>query len=251
MNYDDIASEYDRRYALHSYGGIRDTLLAVAGRSSGDRARVLELGCGTGKWLSELARAGFDVAGIDPSAEMLRVGTAHVAGDLQLGHAEQPPWLPETFDVVVCVNALHHFSSPSTAVREAYRVLRRGGAFVSIGLDPHAAPGTWYVYEFFPTTLRDDLERFPPRAQRLDWLRDAGFERVTFGVAERIVSTSTLPDAIAQGTLRQSFTSQLTTLTDAQYSEGIQRIESAAQRDPSFRLRVDLELHSTEAWKPV
>lgn len=33
--------------------------------------RVLEVGCGTGKWLAELVRAGSEVSGIDPSTEML------------------------------------------------------------------------------------------------------------------------------------------------------------------------------------
>jgi ubiquinone/menaquinone biosynthesis C-methylase UbiE len=250
MNYDDVASEYDRRYALHSYSSIRDRLVALVRRAGGDRARALELGCGTGQWLADLAGVGVDVAGIDRSAEMLRVAERRVVADLRLGTAEQLPWPSETFDAVVCVNALHHFEFPLTALREAYRVLRPGAVFISIGLDPHTTPGTWYVYEFFPSALRDDLNRFPSRAARLDWLRDAGFERAVCGLAERIVSSSSFADAILQGTLRRSFTSQLTMLRDEQYIEGMQRIETAANRDPSFRLRVDLELHFTEAWKP-
>ena len=250
MNYDDVATDYDRRYALHSYPGVREALFSVIGHAGGDGVRVLELGCGTGRWLAELERSGCEVAGVDPSAEMLRQAAKRVTGELRLGRAEELPWPAELFDVVVCINALHHFGSPQSALGEAHRVLRRGGGFVSIGLDPHAAAGIWYVYEFFPTTLAHDLQRFPSRAQRIEWLEAAGFHQLAVRVAERLVSTRTLDEALAQGTLEQSFTSQLTELSESQYLEGMKRIRRAAERDPSSRLRVDLELHSTEAWKP-
>ncbi|HEX7181317.1 MAG TPA: methyltransferase domain-containing protein, partial [Thermoanaerobaculia bacterium] len=189
------------------------------------------------------------VAGIDPSPEMLK--RASVNGDVRLGYAEQLPWHDETFDLVICVNALHHFRSPREAIAQAHRVLRPGGGFVSIGLDPGAFAGTWYVYEFFPTALRRDLERFPTREQRLGWLEESGFERINVSVAERIRSTATFQSALAQGILARSFTSQLTHLTDTEYSEGIARIRAAAHHDESFRLVADLELHSTSAWRPA
>jgi ubiquinone/menaquinone biosynthesis C-methylase UbiE len=44
MNYDEVASEFDRRYAVHDFAGIRSTLLGLGGEGT----RVLELGCGSG-----------------------------------------------------------------------------------------------------------------------------------------------------------------------------------------------------------
>ncbi len=115
LDYDDVAADYDRRYQLHAYPGIRQALLEVVGRGrrEGNRVRVLELGCGTAKWLAELASSECDVAGIDPSAEMLRRASARVTGDLRLGDAESLPWSMDEFDVVACVNSLHHFASPA------------------------------------------------------------------------------------------------------------------------------------------
>jgi SAM-dependent methyltransferase len=249
VNYDHVASEYDRRYALHEYPGILRVLLEVANRTNPAPRRVLELGCGTGKWLSELERRGFRVAGIDPSAEMLR--RCPSLGDLRIGHAEQLPWPAGSFDLVLCVNALHHFRSPRHAIVEAHRVLRPGGAFVSIGLDPAAHPGRWYVYDFFPTSLRRDLERFPTQEQRRHWLAEAGFEKVDIAVAERIRSAMSYQDALAQGILARSFTSQLTELSDSEYADGLARIHAAALQDESLELLVELDLNATCGWRGV
>jgi ubiquinone/menaquinone biosynthesis C-methylase UbiE len=173
VNYDEVAHRYDRRYELHEYAGIRAVLLAaVAGLET---ARILEVGCGTGKWLALLHSAGCSVAGLDPSAEMLRRASLLVPGDLRLGSAEALPWGEASFDVVFYVNAFHHFEKPAAALCESHRVLRSGGKIVSIGLDPHEGGGRWYVYTFFPSTLALDLARFPSRAQRTLWLREAGF----------------------------------------------------------------------------
>jgi SAM-dependent methyltransferase len=247
VNYDHVASEYDRRYALHEYAGVLRVLLDVAARTNPAACRVLEVGCGTGKWLSELERKGFCVAGIDPSAEMVRRCAS--LGDLRIGHAEELPWEAASFDLVVCVNALHHFRSPRDAIVEAHRVLRPGGAFVSIGLDPVADPGRWYVYDFFPTSLQRDLERFPTQEQRQRWLVDAGFEKVDIAVAERIRSAMSYEEALAQGILARSFTSQLTELSDAEYADGLARIQAAAARDESLTLVAELDLYATCAWK--
>lgn len=56
------------------------------------------------------------------------------------GAAEQLPWADDSFDRVLCVNALHHFQHHRRVFAECARELRAGGAFLTIGLEPHAAP---------------------------------------------------------------------------------------------------------------
>jgi SAM-dependent methyltransferase len=249
VDYDTVAKQYNRRYELHDYPGIRSAIRAVVERIDGNR--VLEVGCGTGRWIAELSRTGLDVAGIDPSEQMLSQAREIVTGDLRRGVAEDLPWLEASFDAVLYINSLHHIVAPLVALRETFRVLRPGGRVLSIGLDPHEPGDQCYVYEFFPEALILDRQRFPSCARRMDWMRTAGFTEVALGVAEHLQSSRSFEQALADGVLERSFTSQLTAISDAQYAAGMGRLRSAVALDPEIRLTVSLTLYATEARKPV
>lgn len=248
-NYDAVAPSYNRRYELHDYGGIRSAIADVIKPCAGKR--VLEVGCGTGKWLSEVAALGCDVAGLDPSAEMLARAQAVFGADLRLGVAERLPWANSTFDAVLYVNALHHFSDPGGAIREAARVLRAGGRLLSFGLDPSEAKDCWYMYDFFPQTATYDRGRYPTAATRSRWLEMAGLSEIVVMVAERIVTSMSLSEAERAGVLERSFTSQFDGISDSEYATGRRRLEAAAADDPSFRLIADLVIYATAAQKPA
>lgn len=243
--YDNIAGEYDRRYQIHDYPGIRSAILDVIPKTR--PCRILEVGCGTGKWLRDLGQIGCDIAGVDPSREMLELASTRMTADLRQGFAEALPWTDESFDAVCFINSLHHIPNPEIALREAHRVLRPGGTFISIGLDPHERTDHWFVYEFFPRTLDFDLSRFPSRARRLHWLESAGFTDIAVRIAERLEALCSLEEALRNGVLQQSFTSQLTALAPEEYNTGMQRIREVDAENAAFRLVVDLTLYATAA----
>ena len=89
-------------------------------------ARVLDVGCGNGKMLSPLARAGYNVAGIDISRGALlpMAGSNVVQGD-----ARNLPFRENTFDGAVCYDVLQHLleGERNAAVMEIRRVLAPGG----------------------------------------------------------------------------------------------------------------------------
>lgn len=248
-DYDAVAATYDRRYELYDYDGIGASIADILGPAGG--MRVLEVGCGTGRWMARLAARGCEVAGLDASAKMLARARDVVQGDLQLGVAEDLPWEASTFDAVLLVNALHHFSDPGRAIDEAARVLKLGGTFLSFGLDPHEPGDRWYLYDFFPQALSYDRGRYPSAAARTRWLVSAGLSGVAVTIAERLSTSMSLAEAERAGVLERSFTSQFDGLSDAEYADGRERIEAAAARDPALRLVADLAIYATAARNPA
>jgi 2-polyprenyl-3-methyl-5-hydroxy-6-metoxy-1,4-benzoquinol methylase len=91
---------------------------------------VLELGCGAGYFTRELARSGAEVTAIDVSPELLEIARANCAApnvryDIQNAYALS--YGDATFHSVVGSSVLHHLEIEQ-ALREMYRVLKRGGA---------------------------------------------------------------------------------------------------------------------------
>jgi len=98
---------------------------------------ILDFAAGT-CWASELLhRVGVRTVSIDLSVEMMRRGRQRLASDDRLvlrndaafvtARGQQLPFPDETFDGVLCLNALHHQPSYAVALREIHRVLKPGG----------------------------------------------------------------------------------------------------------------------------
>jgi ubiquinone/menaquinone biosynthesis C-methylase UbiE len=105
---------------------------------------VLDIGCGEGRLVGEIAAAGAHVTGIDPNPSVLERARAMVPGaNFVRAGAEALPFRPSSFDVVVVVNALHHVPVDlmDRALAEAARVLRPAGRLVVV--EP-LAEGTFF-----------------------------------------------------------------------------------------------------------
>jgi ubiquinone/menaquinone biosynthesis C-methylase UbiE len=110
----------------------------------GDRA--LEIGFGPGVGIEMLAARtprGW-VAGIDPSAEMVRQAARRNARaiaegrvDLRCGSAEHLAFGDETFDKIAAINSMQLWPDAVTGMREVRRVLKGGGRLV-VGFTPYA-----------------------------------------------------------------------------------------------------------------
>jgi SAM-dependent methyltransferase len=94
------------------------------------RGRVLDLGCGLGVDLGELARRGFEAVGIDLSAAAIeRAGRERPAVSFIVADARDLPFDDASFDVLLD-RGCFHYVDPDDRPRyeaEAWRVLRPGG----------------------------------------------------------------------------------------------------------------------------
>jgi 2-polyprenyl-3-methyl-5-hydroxy-6-metoxy-1,4-benzoquinol methylase len=90
---------------------------------------VLDVGCGEGRFASELARAGAHVIGIDVANEPLRrAAAAHPDLQLRLVAPAGPwPFDDASFDVVWAGEVIEHVHDTARWLSEIRRVLRPGG----------------------------------------------------------------------------------------------------------------------------
>ena len=90
---------------------------------------ILDIGSGTGRGLLKVKREkpGIAVKGIEPSAELRRVGHAKGLAPTELidGDAMNLAFSDGAFDLVCEFGALHHIPFPSQAVSEMLRVSRK------------------------------------------------------------------------------------------------------------------------------
>ena len=112
---------------------------------------VLDFAAGT-CWAAELLnRIGVRTVAMDLSVEMMRRGRERLAADNRLilrddaafvaARGQALPFRDESFDAVLCMNALHHVPSYSAALREIHRVLKPGGRAV------FSEPGTAHAVQ--------------------------------------------------------------------------------------------------------
>jgi ubiquinone/menaquinone biosynthesis C-methylase UbiE len=247
-DYNRIAGRYDRRYDLHAYAGVKEALVSFVG--SGSVSAVLEVGCGTGHWLAALTGTVPLLAGVEPAAGMLaRARDAAPAARLVRARAEALPWRDGAFDRVVCINALHHFTDRVSFFAEARRILKPGGALMSIGKDPHADRDSWWVYDYFPETVGIDRERFARVRILRGEIAKAGFDWTESFEADRIEALTPAGDALATGVVDRAYTSQLTVLSDDEFAAGTARIRAANDAaGGQLDLVTDFRLYAVVGW---
>ena len=181
------AKRYDHQVEVLFGGGAaamrRQALVplksALAGCAVGgsDAARLLDVGCGTGRFLREVKTnyPRLHVAGLDLSPHYLAVARRELAPWSRVrfveGAAEAMPFADGEFDVVTSVYLFHELPPRirRKAVAEVRRVLRPGGTVIMVdSLQPGDEPDYDATLELFPVAfhepyyasyLREDLNR--------------------------------------------------------------------------------------------
>ncbi|MFA4889939.1 MAG: class I SAM-dependent methyltransferase, partial [Candidatus Omnitrophota bacterium] len=93
-----------------------------------EKARILDIGCGTGYYLNLISEKGFECLGIDHSESMLRQSRSIYPGlNVQLGDARKLSFKDDSFDAVISIETLRYFSNRDSLIREIYRVTKPGG----------------------------------------------------------------------------------------------------------------------------
>ena len=193
--FDRRASSYESGRLGGLHHDIADRTVRIALTVAPNPRRVLDVGCGTGYLLRQMAArlpGAVDLAGVDAAPTMIEVARSTVPTDPRLrfavGFAEALPHPAASFDLVVSTTSFDHWADQAAGLVECARVLAPGGRLVLTDL---------FAQLLQPTLLigRRSRARTVRRATRL--LSAAGFESIrwhrNYPVLLRTVTASTPP----------------------------------------------------------
>jgi SAM-dependent methyltransferase len=126
---------------------------------------VLDVGCSTGLFCKMAYLNGANVAGIDPSVEMINLAEGRgFPGEFKVGDIANLDWPSNTFDVVCALDSLPYSSNPFGSLLEAKRTTKLGGlVVVGAWSRPCDCESADYLYELcslMPKTEADSIDPF-------------------------------------------------------------------------------------------
>ncbi|WP_093288688.1 metalloregulator ArsR/SmtB family transcription factor [Verrucomicrobium sp. GAS474] len=143
---------------------------------------IADLGAGEG-WLSQLlCRRAKQVIAIDNSPKMVEYAMAEVRAkaipnlEYRLGDIAAPPIDPESVDIAIMSQALHHTANPAEAIRAAARILKPGGLFLILDLSQHHFDEARELYGDYWLGFNETDLRI--------WLKKAGFNDIAVQVLD-------------------------------------------------------------------
>ena len=144
---------------------------------------VADLGSGEGLLSELLARRCRKVIAVDNSEKIVAFGAARAKKnnlknlEFRHGDLQDPPIEPESVDLVILSQALHHAEDPPKAIRSACHILKAGGQIVILDLARHSFDRAKELYgDRWPGFAESDLHR---------WLEAAGFKKIEISVVAR------------------------------------------------------------------
>jgi demethylmenaquinone methyltransferase / 2-methoxy-6-polyprenyl-1,4-benzoquinol methylase len=206
-----VATRYDLMNDLMSFGlhrAWKDALVAKVRPSLTRPFAHVDVAGGTGDVAARVAKAGgplTEVTVVDVNPDMLRVGekrAARRAFSKRLtfieGDAEALPLPDARFDTYTIAFGIRNVPRIENALREAYRVLKRGGRFLCLEFSRVDLPVMDRLYDAYSFAaippigkvvtgdggayryLVESIRKFPPPERFAEMIGEAGFARVEF-----------------------------------------------------------------------
>ena len=197
-----VARRYDLMNDLMSGGMHRlwkDRFVARVKPRAGEQ--ILDMAGGTGDVAFRMAKRGAQVTVSDINADMLAVGeqraeTRELQGlTWKVENAEKLSFADASFDAYTIVFGIRNVTDIPAALREAHRVLKRGGRFYCMEFSSSDWPGFSSLYEAYSANvipkvgkivtndeesyryLVESIRRFPKPAAFKAMVAEAGFVR--------------------------------------------------------------------------
>lgn len=126
--FDRLGDDFDKYMSDYD---VKQRQLLVFSRLLGnqrlDGAKVLEVGCGTGRFSKRIAGIGADLTVLDIGATLVDKVARTLSCTGVVGSACNLPFADQTFDAVISSECIEHTPNPERAIEEMCRVCRCGG----------------------------------------------------------------------------------------------------------------------------
>jgi ArsR family transcriptional regulator len=177
--FNQVAGRFDRSYGPgRSWQAFGHLLLRVL-----PPLTVADLGSGEGLLSELLARRCKKVIAVDNSEKMVAFGAnkAKKNGlknlEFRLGDLQNPPIDPQSVDLAILSQALHHAGEPAKAIAGVHRILKTGGQMMILDLLQHNFEKAQELYgDRWLGFAESDLHH---------WLEQAGFKKIEISVVAR------------------------------------------------------------------
>ncbi len=128
--------------------------------------RLLDVGCGNGRYLSTMRSLGWQVQGVELSDEGVRVCRL---ADLPVHHGDlaSASFPDAAFDLVTVRHVIEHIPTPHAFMQELARVLKPGGLLVVETPNVEALGRDWFGANWYANDVPRHLILFSPRSLML------------------------------------------------------------------------------------
>jgi len=126
-----LGETIEERVKICEYQTITSLLLKYLPKEG----RILEAGCGLGRWLIYLSKKGYNIEGIELNKDAVKRITAFDKNlQVTAGNVLKMPYEDSSFNAIISLGVIEHFEEgPQKALKEMYRVLKPGGIlFVAV-----------------------------------------------------------------------------------------------------------------------
>lgn len=225
VNYNNISPVYNERYKVSPLDGVKTKLISII--DSQKPSNILEVGCGTGHWLNILFQKNYNPIGADYSYGMLQQAIKENRSlHLINSNADSPPFKQNNFDLIYCINAIHHFPDAKKFINDSMQLLNKNGMLLIIGFDPHDKDNEWYLYKYFSSTYQVDLKRIPSFSTFKNWLHIINFKNIKTELVHNVQNDHIGNNVFNDHFLDKRGSSQLALLSDEEYQKGINKMKN-------------------------
>jgi ubiquinone/menaquinone biosynthesis C-methylase UbiE/DNA-binding transcriptional ArsR family regulator len=174
--FNQVAGRFDRVYGPgRSWQAFGHLLLRIL-----PPLTVADLGAGEGLLSELLARRCKKVIAVDNSEKIVEFGAAKAKKnglknlEFRRGDLQNPPLEPNSVDLAILSQALHHAENPAAALRSAHKIIKPGGQILILDLLKHNFEKAHELYgDRWPGFAESDLHR---------WLEEAGFKKIEISI---------------------------------------------------------------------